>query len=77
LRLTLNRPDKRNALDAALCRALVSAIQAAASDPGRRHPAARQRQSLLRRNGLAEIQQVTDTGEIDAVQEQLSLSERA
>jgi enoyl-CoA hydratase/carnithine racemase len=31
-RLTLNRPDKRNALDAALCRSLVDAVREAASD---------------------------------------------
>ena len=33
LRLTLNRPEKRNALNLALCRALVSEIQAAQADP--------------------------------------------
>jgi methylglutaconyl-CoA hydratase len=31
-RLTLNRPDKRNALDVALCRSLLDAIRDAASD---------------------------------------------
>ncbi len=31
-RLTLNRPDKRNALDVALCRSLVDAVREAASD---------------------------------------------
>ncbi len=31
-RLTLNRPDKRNALDVALCRSLVDSIREAASD---------------------------------------------
>ena len=31
-RLTLNRPDKRNALDMALCRSLLDAIREAASD---------------------------------------------
>ena len=31
-RLTLNRPDKRNALDAALCRSLIEAVREAASD---------------------------------------------
>jgi len=34
LRLTLNRPGKRNALDAALCRQLVETLDAAAADPG-------------------------------------------
>src|SRR5438045_9037237 len=33
LRLTLNRPAKRNALDAALCRALVDEIEDAGRDP--------------------------------------------
>ena len=32
-RLTLNRPDKRNALDASLCRSLLEAVRKAASDP--------------------------------------------
>ena len=32
-RLTLNRPEKRNALDVALCRSLVEAVREAASDP--------------------------------------------
>jgi len=31
-RLTLNRPDKRNALDVALCRSLLDAVRDAASD---------------------------------------------
>jgi enoyl-CoA hydratase/carnithine racemase len=33
LRLTLNRPQKRNALDLELCRALVAALEAAEQDP--------------------------------------------
>lgn len=33
LHLTLNRPEKRNALNAELCAALVDAIEAAAQDP--------------------------------------------
>ena len=33
LRLTLNRPEKRNALNIALCKAIVDAIEAAESDP--------------------------------------------
>jgi hypothetical protein len=33
-RLTLNRPDKRNALDAALIAALKAALRAADDDPG-------------------------------------------
>src|SRR5205823_4845415 len=34
LRLTLNRPEKRNALNGALCRELVSAIAEGDRDPG-------------------------------------------
>jgi enoyl-CoA hydratase/carnithine racemase len=34
LRLTLDRPQKRNALDLELCRALVAALDAADQDPG-------------------------------------------
>src|SRR5438477_7547087 len=72
LRLTLNRPEKRNALDAALCRALVSALDEAAADPAISA-------ILLTGNGkafcagmdLAEIEQTTGTAEIDAVHEQL------
>jgi len=33
LRLTLNRPEKRNALNIALCKAIVDTIEAAESDP--------------------------------------------
>ncbi|MGH9658996.1 MAG: enoyl-CoA hydratase/isomerase family protein, partial [Bryobacteraceae bacterium] len=33
-RLALNRPDKRNALSFALCRALVEALEQAEADPG-------------------------------------------
>ncbi len=33
LRLTLNRPEKRNAIDAALCQALVEALEDAGRDP--------------------------------------------
>lgn len=34
LRLTLNRPEKRNALNLALCRELVNALEHADADPG-------------------------------------------
>src|SRR5205807_7347899 len=34
LRLTLNRPEKRNALNGALCRELVAAIEQGDQDPG-------------------------------------------
>jgi len=33
LRVTLNRPEKRNALSVELCRAIVSSVEAAADDP--------------------------------------------
>src|SRR4051794_22558403 len=72
LRLALNRPEKRNALDTALCRALVSALESAASDPA-------VGAILLTANGkafcagmdLAEIQQGANTNEINILQEQL------
>jgi enoyl-CoA hydratase/carnithine racemase len=72
LRLTLNRPDKRNALDAALCRSLVTALEDASRDPA-------VGAILLTANGksfcagmdLAEIEQGANTGEINAVHEQL------
>src|SRR5664279_6450555 len=72
LRLTLNRPDKRNALDAALCRKLVSALEQAAGDPA-------VGAILLTVNGtafcagmdLAEIAQASHAEEINALHEQL------
>ena len=72
LRLTLNRPDKRNALDTALCRALVDALDDAARDPD-------VGAILLTANGrvfcagmdLAEIEEGSHAGEIDAVHERL------
>uniref|UniRef100_Q01Y76 Short chain enoyl-CoA hydratase n=1 Tax=Solibacter usitatus (strain Ellin6076) TaxID=234267 RepID=Q01Y76_SOLUE len=72
LRLTLNRPEKRNALDAALCRALVDTLEAA------EHEAA-VGAILLAANGkafcagmdLSEIGQVGDTSEINKVHERL------
>jgi len=72
LRLTLNRPDKRNALDAALCRELVDALDAASADPG-------VGAILLLANGkvfcagmdLAEIEQGGDTDEISDLHERL------
>jgi enoyl-CoA hydratase/carnithine racemase len=72
LRLTLNRPEKRNALDAALCRALVTALEDAARDPA-------VSAILLTGSGkafcagmdLAEIEAGSNTGEINAVHEQL------
>lgn len=72
LRLTLNRPDKRNALDAALCRELVDALDGAANDTG-------VSAILLLANGkvfcagmdLAEIEEGGDTDEISALHERL------
>jgi enoyl-CoA hydratase/carnithine racemase len=72
LRLTLNRAGKRNALDAALCRALVSALEDAAGDPA-------VGAILLTANGkafcagmdLAEIAQAARAEDIDALHEQL------
>jgi enoyl-CoA hydratase/carnithine racemase len=72
LRLTLNRPDKRNALSAALCHALVTALEDAAHDPA-------VGAILLTANGkafcagmdLAEIEPGADAEEINAVHEQL------
>ena len=72
LRLTLNRPDKRNALDAKLCRDLVRALDDAGRDRG-------VGAIVLTGNGkafcagmdLAEIAQCADTREINAVHEQL------
>jgi enoyl-CoA hydratase/carnithine racemase len=71
LRLTLNRPEKRNALSAALCRELVEALEAAENDPG-------VGAILLAANGksfcagmdLAELGAVS-TAEIDLAQERL------
>jgi enoyl-CoA hydratase/carnithine racemase len=72
LRLTLNRPEKRNALDAALCRALVEALEAAQDD-------ASVGAILLTGNGkafcagmdLGEIGRAEDTSEINALHERL------
>jgi enoyl-CoA hydratase/carnithine racemase len=72
LRLTLNRPEKRNALDAALCRALLGALDDAAHDPA-------VGAILLTANGrafcagmdLAEIEQAANAEEIDALHERL------
>ena len=72
LRLALNRPDKRNALDAELCRALVRALDDAGRDPA-------VGAIVLTGNGkafcagmdLVEIAQYADTKEINTVHEQL------
>jgi enoyl-CoA hydratase/carnithine racemase len=72
LRLTLNRPEKRNALNAALCQALVTALDGAARDPS-------VGAILLTADGkafcagmdLAEIDAGADAEAINAVHEQL------
>jgi len=72
LRLTLNRPAKRNALDAALCRALMEALEGAEQDSA-------VGAILLAASGkafcagmdLGEIGRVDDTSEINRVQERL------
>jgi enoyl-CoA hydratase/carnithine racemase len=75
LRLALNRPDKRNALNLELCRALVEALEAADLDPG-------VGAILLTGNGksfcagmdlheIANADTVADTGAISQVHEQL------
>jgi enoyl-CoA hydratase/carnithine racemase len=72
LHLTLNRPDKRNALDAALCRALLTALEEGAKDPA-------VGAILLTGNGkafcagmdLAEIEHGPDTDELRVLHEQL------
>jgi enoyl-CoA hydratase/carnithine racemase len=72
LRLTLNRPEKRNALDTALCRTLLDALDDAAADPA-------VGAILLIANGrafcagmdLAEIEQDGRAAEIDALHERL------
>ena len=73
LRLTLNRPEKRNALDAALCRALVAALDEAARDPAvGAILLTGQRQGLLRRHGpRRDRRRAPIPAEINAVHEQL------
>ena len=72
LRLTLTRSDKRNALDLALCRALVSTIEAAASDP---HIGAilltADPPAFCAGMDLHEIEVGGDSEEMDAIHEQL------
>jgi enoyl-CoA hydratase/carnithine racemase len=72
LRLTLNRPDKRNALDAKLCRALMRALDDAGGDPGvGAIVLTGQGKAFCAGMDLAEIAQGADTEEINAVHEQL------
>jgi enoyl-CoA hydratase/carnithine racemase len=72
LRLTLNRPEKRNALNAALCRALVDALEAAQDDAAvGAIVLAGNGQAFCAGMDLAEIESVGDTSEIDAVHDRL------
>jgi enoyl-CoA hydratase/carnithine racemase len=72
LRLTLNRPDKRNALDANLCRALVRALDGAGEDPEvGAIVLTGQGKAFCAGMDLAEIAQGPDTREINNVHEQL------
>src|SRR5260370_42617991 len=72
LRLTLNRPDKRNALDAKLCRALLRALDDACGDPGVGVIVLTgQGKAFCAGMDLAEIAQGADTEEINAVHDQL------
>jgi enoyl-CoA hydratase/carnithine racemase len=72
LRLTLNRPDKRNALDASLCHALLRALSDADEDPGLGAIVlTAQGKAFCAGMDLAEIAQGADTREINAVHEQL------
>lgn len=72
LRLTLNRPDKRNALDAKLCWALVRALDSAGDDPGvSAIVLTGQGKGFCAGMDLAEIAQGAETKEINAVHEQL------
>jgi len=72
LHLTLNRPEKRNALDMALCRGLVEAVEAASRDRGIGA-------ILLTANGksfcagmdLQEIANGTGSNQVNALHEQL------
>jgi enoyl-CoA hydratase/carnithine racemase len=72
LHLTLNRPEKRNALDAALCRTLIDALEDADRDPA-------VGAILLTASGrafcagmdLAEIEEGANLPEIDSVHERL------
>jgi enoyl-CoA hydratase/carnithine racemase len=72
LHLTLNRPDKRNALDAALCRTLVTALEDAAADPAvGAILLTAQGRAFCAGMDLTEIEQGADTEELNAVHERL------
>ena len=80
LRLTLNRPEKRNALNAALCRELVDALESADADPaihailltaaGKSFCAGMDLAEIMNMD-LAEIMNPPDPAEIDALHERL------
>ena len=72
LRLTLNRPEKRNALNAALCRELVDAIESADADPAvHAILLSAAGKSFCAGMDLAEIMNPPDPAEIDALHERL------
>jgi len=71
LRVVLNRPEKRNALSAAMCRALVNALESAGRDPEVRVLLLEGRgRSFCAGMDVAEIAPAT-TGEITSAQEAL------
>jgi enoyl-CoA hydratase/carnithine racemase len=72
LRLTLNRPEKRNALNAALCRELVEALESADADPAVHAVLLTAAgKSFCAGMDLAEIMDPPDPEEIDALHERL------
>jgi enoyl-CoA hydratase/carnithine racemase len=72
LHLTLNRPEKRNALNAQLCRELVEAVQAADADPNvHAILVTGAGKSFCAGMDLAEIDAPPDAGEIDSLHERL------
>jgi enoyl-CoA hydratase/carnithine racemase len=72
LHLTINRPDKRNALNAQLCRELVDAIEAADADPDvHAILLTGAGKSFCAGMDLAESAAPPDAGEIDTLHERL------
>jgi len=72
LRLSLNRPEKRNALDAALCWVLVDALEAAGRDPAvGAIVLAGCGKAFCAGMDLAEIEAGVATAELNAVHERL------
>jgi enoyl-CoA hydratase/carnithine racemase len=72
LQLTLNRPDKRNALNAALCREICDAVEAADADPAiHAIVLTGAGTSFCAGMDLSEISAPPDAGEIDSLHERL------